>query len=65
MKEDIAFKDKLMEIYEESKENINIKSQLIHSLVQSIKEESNQFLSKSKQNFIHFKPLNTIIIYIN
>ena len=54
MKEDIAFKDKLMEIYEESKENINIKSQLIHSLVQSIKEESNQFLSKSKQNFIYY-----------
>ena len=49
MKEDISFKDKLVEFYEESKENINFKSQLILSLVQSIKEENNQFFSKSKQ----------------
>ena len=49
MKEDISFKDKLVEFYEESKDNINFKSQLILSLVQSIKEENNQFFSKSKQ----------------
>ncbi len=49
MKEDTLFKDKLIEFYEESKENINIKSQLIISLVQSIKEENNQFFSKGKK----------------
>jgi predicted DNA-binding ribbon-helix-helix protein len=49
MKEDMSFKYKLVEFYEESKENINFKSQLILSLVQSIKEENNQFFSKSKQ----------------
>ena len=49
MKEDMSFKDKLVEFYEESKENINFKSQLILSLVQFIKEENNQFFSKSKQ----------------
>jgi predicted DNA-binding ribbon-helix-helix protein len=53
MKEDISFKDKLVEFYEESKENINFKSQLILSLIQSIKEENNQFFSKSK----HIKQL--------
>ncbi len=54
MKEDTLFKDKLIEFYEQSKENINIKSQLIISLVQSIKEENNQFFSKGKkiENFI-------------
>jgi len=54
MKEDMSFKDKLVEFYEESKENINFKSQLILSLVQSIKEENNQFFSKSKK----ITPLN-------
>jgi hypothetical protein len=49
MKADTLFKDKLIEFYEESKENINIKSQLIISLVQSIKEENNQFFSKGKK----------------
>lgn len=49
MKEDTLFKDKLIEFYEQSKENINIKSQLIISLVQSIKEENNQFFSKGKK----------------
>jgi hypothetical protein len=49
MKEDILYKDKLIEFYEESKENINIKSQLIISLVQSLKEENNQFFSKGKK----------------
>ena len=58
MKEDMSFKDKLVEFYEESKENINFKSQLILSLVQSIKEENNQFFSKSKQiKLIHLKYL--------
>ena len=55
MKEDTLFKDKLIEFYEESKENINIKSQLIISLVQSIKEENNQFFSKGKKIKILFK----------
>ena len=45
-------KNKLMECYEESKENINLKSQLILSLIQSIKEESNQFFSKGKHTLI-------------
>jgi hypothetical protein len=49
MKKDILYKDKLIEFYEESKENINIKSQLIISLVQSLKEENNQFFSKGKK----------------
>ena len=48
MIEDTSFKNKLIEYYEESKENINFKSQLILSLIQSIKEENNQFFSKSK-----------------
>jgi hypothetical protein len=48
MTEENPLKNKLIEYYEESKENINFKSQLILSLVQSIKEENNQFFSKSK-----------------
>jgi hypothetical protein len=55
MKEETLFKDKLLEFYAESKENINIKSQLIISLVQSIKEENNQFFSKGKKIKILFK----------
>ena len=55
MKEETLFKDKIIEFYEESKENINIKSQLIISLVQSIKEENNQFFSKGKKIKILFK----------
>ena len=45
-------KAKLIEFYEESKENINFKSQLIFSLIQSIKEENNQFFSKGKNKII-------------
>ena len=48
MKEENSPKDKLMEIYKESKENLNFRFQLILSLFQSIKEENNQFFSKSK-----------------
>jgi hypothetical protein len=48
MKEESLIKNKLIEFYEESKENINFKSQLIISLIQSIKEENNQFFSRSK-----------------
>lgn len=48
MKEENSLKNKLLECYEESKENINFKSQLIISLIQSIKEENNQFFSKGK-----------------
>ena len=48
MTEESNLKNKLIECYEESKENINFKSQLIISLIQSIKEENNQFFVKSK-----------------
>ena len=48
MKEENSIRSKLMEYYEESKENINFKSQLIISLIQSIKEENNHFFSKGK-----------------
>ena len=48
MKEENSMKTKLIECYEESKENINFKSQLIISLIQSIKEENNQFFSNGK-----------------
>ena len=50
MKEENSIKDRLIECYEESKENINFKSQLIVSLIQSIKEENNQLFSKSKSD---------------
>ncbi len=50
MKEENSIKDRLIECYEESKENINFKSQLIVSLIQSIKEENNHFFSKSKSD---------------
>lgn len=52
MKEEGLIKNKLIEFYEESKENINFKSQLIISLIQSIKEENNQFFSRSKFNIV-------------
>ena len=45
---DSLLKMKLINYYEESKENINFKSQLIFSLVQSIKEDNTQFFSKCK-----------------
>ena len=45
---DTTLKNKLIEYYEESKENINFKSQLIFCLIQSIKEDNNQFFSKCK-----------------
>ena len=48
MKDEKTIKNKLIEYYEESKENINFKTQLILSLIQSIKEENNQFFTKSK-----------------
>jgi hypothetical protein len=48
MKDESLIKNRLIEFYEESKENINFKSQLIISLIQSIKEENNQFFSRSK-----------------
>lgn len=50
MKEENSIKNRLIECYEESKENINFKSQLIVSLIQSIKEENNQLFSKSKSD---------------
>ena len=44
----IILKNKFIEYYEESKENINFKSQLIISLINSIKEDNKQFFSKCK-----------------
>ena len=55
MKDESLIKNRLIEFYEESKENINFKSQLIISLIQSIKEENNQFFSRSK--FKQYKKL--------
>ena len=52
MKDESLIKNRLIEFYEESKENINFKSQLIISLIQSIKEENNQFFSRSKFNIV-------------
>lgn len=48
----IQIKNKLLECYEESKENIDFKSKLIFSLIQSIKEDNAQFFSKSMTNII-------------
>lgn len=45
----IQIKSKLLECYEESKENIDFKWKLIFSLIQSIKEDNSQFFSKSKK----------------
>ena len=42
----LLIKNKLIEYYEESKENINFKSKLIFALIQSIKEDNTQFFSK-------------------
>jgi hypothetical protein len=50
----IEIKNKLLEFYEESKENIDFKSKLIFSLIQSIKEDNTQFFSKSMSNIIIF-----------
>ena len=44
----INFKNKLIEYYEESKENIDSKIQKVFSLIQSIKEENTNFFSKCK-----------------
>ena len=44
----IKFKNKLIEYYEESKENIDSKIQKVFSLIQSIKEENTNFVSKCK-----------------
>ena len=50
----IEIKNKLLEFYEESKENIDFKSKLIFSLIQSIKEDNTQFFSKSMSDIIIF-----------
>jgi hypothetical protein len=52
--EQINFKNKLIEYYEESKENIDSKIQKVFSLIQSIKEENNNFFSKCKLYKIYF-----------
>ena len=48
----MVLKNKFIECYEESKENINFKSQLILCLIQSIKEDNKQFFSKC--NYIYY-----------
>ena len=48
----LQIKNKLLEYYEESKENIDFKSKLVFSLIQSIKEDNTQFFSKSMSNII-------------
>ena len=50
----INFKNKLIEYYEESKENIDSKIQKVFSLIQSIKEENTNFFSKCKLYKIYF-----------
>ena len=51
--EQINFKNKLIEYYEESKENIDSKIQKVFSLIQSIKEENTNFFSKCKLSKIY------------
>ena len=46
---DSLLKWKLINYYEESRENINFKTQLVFALLNSIKEDNQQFLSKSKK----------------
>ena len=46
---DSLLKMKLINYYEESRENINFKTQLVFALLNSIKEDNQQFLSKSKK----------------
>ena len=47
--DNLLLKKKLINYYEESKENINFKTQLVFALLNSIKEDNQQFLSKSKK----------------
>ena len=48
---DSLLKWKLINYYEESRENINFKTQLAFALLNSIKEDNQQFLSKSKKMY--------------
>lgn len=48
---DSLLKRKLINYYEESRENINFKTQLVFALLNSIKEDNQQFLSKSKKMY--------------
>ena len=48
---DSLLKKKLINYYEETKENINFKTQLAFALLNSIKEDSQQFFIKSKKIF--------------
>lgn len=45
---DSLLKKKLINYYEESKENINFKTKLAFALLNSIKEDNEQFFNKSK-----------------
>lgn len=48
---DSLLKRKLINYFEESRENINFKTQLVFALLNSIKEDNQQFLSKSKKMY--------------
>jgi hypothetical protein len=48
---DSLLKWKLINYYEESRENINFKTQLVFAVLHSIKEDNQQFLSKSKKMY--------------
>ena len=46
--DNLLLKKKLINYYEESKENINFKTQIAFTLLKSIKEDNEQFFTKSK-----------------
>ena len=46
--DNLLLKKKLINYYEESKENINFKTQIAFALLKSIKEDNEQFFTKSK-----------------
>jgi hypothetical protein len=49
---DLLLKKNFINYYEESKENINFKTQLAFALLKSIKEDNDQFFSKGKKYYI-------------
>ena len=46
--DNLLLKKKLINYYEESKENINFKTQIAFDLLKSLKEDNEQFFTKSK-----------------
>ena len=47
--EKYLIKNKIKKYFEDCKENLNYKAQLIESLIQSMREENDQLQQKSKQ----------------